>query len=124
MRVDVYFNLHKKLFSVRSRERSDYGKVIMHVKHLWLKNCQFVVRERGRERVLREKKKNVHAFVRGELEQPFPPIIYSLDEPKEVTYNPYRWDTFVEKETQVPIKYAEIVEFFGKKVKAYMPKGV
>jgi hypothetical protein len=62
MRVEVYYNLHKKCFSIRHK-----GIVISHANTVKLADVTFVVRKAGRERVLREKKKNVHAFVRGNL---------------------------------------------------------
>jgi hypothetical protein len=71
MRVSVYFNLHRRLFSVRAEEGPAAGRVIAHARHVTLgghSGCSFVVQEGGRQRVLAEGRKNVHAFVRGELE--------------------------------------------------------
>ena len=65
MKVFVYFNLHRKLFSVKALEGPDKGKVIGHTTYLWLKDVTFKVSEAGRQRVLREKRKNVHAGVVG-----------------------------------------------------------
>ena len=62
MRVEVYFNLHKHVFSVRSARS---GRVILHTDRVHIRNPEFVVRQGGRQRVLKERKKNVHAFVRG-----------------------------------------------------------
>lgn len=91
MKVDIYFNLHKKCLSIRHK-----GLVIAHADNAELDNVSFVVSQAGRARVLREKRKNVHAFVRGELVsygQTFP------NEPKgsSVTYNPYKYDSFVRR---------------------------
>ena len=60
------------------------------------------VSRKGREKVLREKKKNVHAFVKGYLQDAEnvsrnPQVI---TREVEVTYNPYKYETFVEKETE------------------------
>lgn len=68
MKVDVYWNLHRRLFSVRSREKETYGRVISHATHLGLFKPKPVVSQAGRERVLREKRKNVHAVIRGDLD--------------------------------------------------------
>jgi hypothetical protein len=91
MKVEVYFNLHKHLFSVR---QCSTGRVILHADKVHIRDPKFVVRKSGRERVLREGKKNVHAFVRGEITHfdDFDPdyLGYTL-----VSYNPYRFDTFV-----------------------------
>lgn len=88
MRVRVYFNLHKKVFSVQDKKTR---KVIGHTEHIILENVKFIVSESGRQRVLREKKKNVHAFVEGDvLENGIFDMKYS-----NVTYNPYRDSTFM-----------------------------
>ena len=97
MRVEVYFNLHKKTFSVRSCRT---GRVIHHTDKVDIANPEFVVRKAGRERVLREGKKNVHAFVRGDVT--FFNLMYrpTLD---TLTYNPYKYASFVDKQTEEPV---------------------
>ena len=94
--VDVYYNLRKKLFSVRFQ-----GRVAMHSHSVFLKHCQFRVSEKGRQRVLREKRKNVHAYVTGIFceSNPMPPSATM----RRVTYNPYKWSTFVEYYRETPI---------------------
>jgi hypothetical protein len=103
MKVEVYFNLHKKLFSVR---QCSTGRVILHTKGVHLLNPEFVVREAGRQRVLRERKKNVHAFVRGEATyfDDFDPDILDVD---IVGYNPYRAATFVSAHDTSPVRTAK-----------------
>ena len=62
----IYRNLHKGKWSIRSLDRDDtYGRVIGHASILLMLDCSFTVSEAGRQRVLREKQKNVHAGVRG-----------------------------------------------------------
>ena len=98
MRVEVYFNLHKKTFSVRSCET---GRVIHHTDEIHIVNPEFVVRQSGRNRVLSEGRKNVHAFVRGDC--PFyrlNPRNGTLD---TLTYNPYKYVSFVDKQTEEPV---------------------
>ena len=102
MRVEVYFNLHKHIFSVR---QCSTGRVILHSAKVHIRDPEFVVRKSGRDRVLREGKKNVHAFVRGEISY-FPDFNpdymgYSL-----VSYNPYKFDTFVDVEGLAPVRSA------------------
>ena len=58
MRTQVYFNSHKKKYSVRRG-----GIVQSHVSCALIHNPRFVVSEAGRQRALREGRKNVHAFV-------------------------------------------------------------
>jgi hypothetical protein len=64
-RDDVYFNLHKKVYSIRGRSGFYKGRVRYHAKALEITYPTFVVQPAGRAKVLKEKRKNVHAFVRG-----------------------------------------------------------
>ncbi len=104
MKVEVYFNLHKRLWSVR---QCSTGRVVLHTDKVHIRDPKFVVRKSGRERVLREGKKNVHAFVRGELSThfyDFDPVYvdYTL-----VSYNPYKHDTFVDVFDVSPVRTAK-----------------
>lgn len=73
MKVDVYLNLHLstvdgRVYSIRSREKgSDYGKVVAYSSTISLRDCQFIVSEKGQARVRKEKAKLVHAVIRGTL---------------------------------------------------------
>ena len=80
-RVYVYFNLHKKIWSVRQA-----GKVIDHTKQIMLKDCKYLVGQAGRERVLQEKRKNVHAGVSGYVVDMIPACRTHSD----LSYNP-KW---------------------------------
>lgn len=107
MKVFVYFNLHRKCFSVKALEGAKKGRVVAHVNDAIVYNPTFKVSEAGRQRVLRERKKNVHAGVVGQwYEGEFNAkrcaelMEYSG---RAVTYNPYRFDSFVYKNTETPI---------------------
>lgn len=94
MRVFVYYNLHRHTWSIKALEGPNKGRVIGHSDTVLLHNATAKVSEAGRQRVLREKRKNVHAGIVGELvhtggEGYFPGL--------EVTYNPYKYSTFVYK---------------------------
>lgn len=97
MKVFVYFNLHKRLFSVKALEGANKGRVIAHVDNVSLSDVTFKVSQAGRQRVLREQRKNVHAGVVGTLV----PMLCGTG--LQVTYNPYKYDTFVCKDTELPI---------------------
>lgn len=92
--VEVYKNIHKNLYSIRQN-----GKVVGHTNKILLKNCSFIVHQRGREQVVRTKRKMVHAWVKGYVTDSaigvftIPRIIYIL--PARIKYNPYRWDSFI-----------------------------
>lgn len=113
MRVFVYFNLHKKLWSVRALEGPDKGRVIQHATALCLADCTFKVSEAGRERVLRERQKNVHAGVVGTL---VASPDAALSPSHRITYNPYRFSTFVNTDTLAPIYAAASVTFDNRTV--------
>jgi hypothetical protein len=107
--VEVYYNLHKKCLSVRRK-----GIVIDHVNSILLKNARFVVQPAGRKRVLKEKRKNVHAFVRGERV-----AVASFDGRSErITYNPYKYKSFVSIETGKPVFKKDIVSIDGRNILA------
>lgn len=96
--VWVYRNLKhgrqsRPLYSVMQN-----GKVIRRTHRILLANAKFVVREGGRQRVVREKRKNVHAFVVGTpVSSAFGIDRHGKDLPAKVRYNPYegphfKWD--------------------------------
>ncbi len=126
-KIEVYRNLHKKCFSVRHK-----GKVVGYLhdnEQLALTNVKFVVQPAGRAKVLRENKKNVHAFVRGEyvgFENNLTNNLYfgkfeDLDF-YAVSYNPYKSDKFVVKETGKPIESNSEALIKGGKVLLYQDK--
>jgi len=91
MKVAVYFNLHKKTFSIKALEGDNKGKVIGYSDDVVVDNAVFKVSEAGRNRVLQEKRKNVHAYVIGELKS----IIEAAICGEKITYNPYLYNSFV-----------------------------
>ena len=115
-RVQVYYNLHKKCLSVRHK-----GKVIEHAQEVTLTDARFHVQQAGRERVLKQKRKNVHAYVSGKLKETFwftqaPKYIWTAKQ--HVTYNPYKYKSFVNKKTLKPVASAEVVHISGKRITA------
>jgi hypothetical protein len=97
-RVYVYFNLHKKVWSVRQD-----GKIVEHTKYIMLKDARFLVGKAGREKVLREQRKNVHAGVSGYIVERVPNV---PDFCTTVSYNPYKDKTFISYATDMPILWA------------------
>ncbi len=68
MRVFVYRNLNRGCWSIRSWDRQClYGRVIAHAQSIIIRDVTFIVHQRGREKVLATRQKNVHAGVVGEL---------------------------------------------------------
>ena len=64
MRVQVYRNLNNGLISIQDLST---GLVLGHASAIDLQEATFIVREAGRQQVIKEKRKNVHAFVRGKV---------------------------------------------------------
>ena len=91
-RVYVYFNLHRKLWSVRALDGPHKGRVIAHKRGVVLQDVSPRVSQAGRERVLRERKKNVHAGLVGYWVPFNTPLVEPL---RAITYNPYKYKSFV-----------------------------
>lgn len=108
IKVFAYRNLHRNCWSVKALEGNLKGRVIYHAQDLTLWNCTFKVSEAGRQRVLREQKKNVHAGVVGMLDECtanwMPPTPGT-----SVTYNPYKYDSFVYKDTESKANHSRFV---------------
>lgn len=112
MDVDVYFNLHRKVWSVRDRKTR---RVVAHLKNVVLKDVKFRVSAAGNARVRSEGRKNVHAFARGTFVGS--DVLSTLpNDGVAVTYNPYKYTTFVNKDTEAPIHTAETAWMFGRNV--------
>lgn len=62
MKVEVYRNLNNGRLSIRDAKTK---LVVGHADRVKLTDVTFHVSQAGRERVLRERRKNVHAVVRG-----------------------------------------------------------
>ena len=112
IRVFVYFNLHKKCFSIKALEGERKGLVIAHRDLVILTKCKFKVSEAGRQRVLREKRKNVHAgvtgvWINGDRVESHYEFLSMVG--RQVTYNPYKYASFVVKATEQSIDKADVV---------------
>jgi hypothetical protein len=115
MKVFVYFNLHKKVFSVKALEGANKGRVVAHTDKLTLTDVTFKVSEAGRQRVLRERKKNVHAGVTGQWDGTLDAAI-AAENDISVTYNPYVYDSFVLRDNEVPIHGASSAYLDNRKI--------
>lgn len=95
--VEVYRNLHRGCLSIRDPKTR---RVIGYANSVTLTDVTFVVSEAGRQRVLREERKNVHAFVRGVLAS------QNGSAPKNwsaVKYNPFEAGTFRRRSNGTPV---------------------
>lgn len=122
MRIEAYYNLHQQCLSARP-----IGGRVKHYLWLGMRDVTFAVQPAGRRKVLREQKKNVHAFVRGQLESSYELNSYvPFDDDfedkyfDEVTYNPYKYSSFVLKHNEKPIYQASQAWVIGKRI--FVPK--
>ncbi len=86
MKVRVYRNLHKKCWSVQRHIPKKGWRLYGHFEELSLKDAKFIIHQAGRLKVQREKRKNVHAYVEGEI------LNYIVDLgflPNRIKYSPY-----------------------------------
>lgn len=88
-KVEVYYNLHKKTFSVKFK-----GIVHLHANTLTMENCTFKVLQSGRRRVLESKQKNIHAFVVGILTGATQTEVTTPRDSNRISYNPYKHNQF------------------------------
>lgn len=112
-KIFVYRNLHKECYSLRQD-----GKVFAHQRYVHLVGGNFEagfrVNKKGRDRVLREQQKNVHAFAfgltsGGSENDAFFAYQNARLEGKlvAVTYNPYKAGYFYVKDTGQPVSWAK-----------------
>ena len=96
--VHVYRNRHRKCYSIKQG-----GYVVAYADELAILSPKFKVSEAGRQRVIREGRKNVHAYIKGFIIERGPDTYHTDWRP--MTYNPYRHTTFVDKNTEKPVGF-------------------
>lgn len=121
--VFVYRNLHKTspeggpIYSIRDTAT---GIVAAHTETITLTGAVFAIGVKGRDRVRREMRKNVHAGVRGAPAGN--PGTETLTRMRRAYYNPHTVDTFIDAETGAPLTTSPIVTI-GPAGVHYMPHG-
>ena len=112
----IYRNLHKNGFSIQKYVKNKKGYRVKAVHPiLLLSSVSTKVYETGRQKVLREKSKNVHAFILcdnarllgGEI------LPSDIDGLKEVYYNPYKYKCFVYSDTKENVVDVDWVLMYG-----------
>ena len=127
MFVHVYRNLRQGCWSIKAYGAGVDGRVVAHTQGAALVGgVDWVVSEAGRQRVLAERRKNVHATVRGDLlwlhpntkffhgmtaaklgAQITPSKHWVVQRSVPVTYNPYAFDSFVRTADHEPITHSD-----------------
>jgi hypothetical protein len=101
MKVFVYWNLNRKVWSVKALEGPEKGRVVARGGTVLLASVTPKVSEKGRQRVLRERRKHVHAGLVGELVHVSDDALDVPENGVEITYNPYKFRSFVRKSDEV-----------------------
>jgi len=107
-KVQVYKNLHKDCYSIRQN-----GLVVGHADKVVLWGCAFKVSKMGVQKIRKEKKKSVIAYVEGNISPCRRPITRVFEQNLEnekissdFTFNPYKNEEFICTKTQTPLKTA------------------
>lgn len=93
--VRIYRNLNNGTMSIQAKSGKSW-LVMGHVTNAIVRDVTFKVSESGRQRVIRDKRKNVHAWGQGVLLSEFDESIIA---PIALGYNPYTDATFVDKKS-------------------------
>lgn len=94
--VLVYRNLNlrgKKFYSIVQN-----GRVVAHTTQIMLGDCKFIVRKQGQLRVRVERRKNVHALIKGRIAKRGGMGTTAADPnglPAKIEYNPYKNEGFI-----------------------------
>lgn len=112
MKVFVYYNLHRKVWSIKALEGDMKGRVVAHRSEVVLEDPRPKVSQAGRQRVLRDKQKNVHAGLLGVWHDR--EILLMEGDP--ITYNPYKYETFVYADDLTPFTGASLALMKDRKV--------
>ena len=115
----LYRNLHKGNFSIQEYVKGKSGyRVSDRVSECILTNVQFIVYHSGRDKVLRERSKNVHAFVTAEEYN----VAFKLSNDcklREIYYNPYKYNSFVYKDNEEKLEGVKLEKVLMKNNKIY-----
>lgn len=111
----VYFNLNKKVWSVKQKNAEGKWRVIGHFDSILAKPLKWKVQEGGRKRVIRDKQKNVHAWIECELVTTNTNKHYHG---KEISYNPYYAGYFYTTSDMAPVNpESHSLLYFNKETK-------
>lgn len=120
MKVFVYRNLHKNCWSARALEGPNKGRVVWRGTYARLFNAQAKVSEAGRNRVLREKRKNVHAGIVGVLKPVRGSSVLHAETWEAISYDPYVIGHFFSRESGAAWSSSPVVILTDKAV--YVPR--
>jgi len=97
--IRVYRNLHykkKRIYSIRQK-----GITVAHAERLCLSNCDFIVNEKCRQRIIKNKRKEFCAYVEGTLVGSTMGTTASRNDlPIKLVFDPYFDDAFMAKDRE------------------------
>lgn len=97
-RCRIYRNLNNGTMSLQLKVKGWF--VAGHVTDAIVRDVSFHISEASRQRVIRDARKNVHAWGEGILIAQFQPEIAA---PIDLSYNPYEDTTFIARDSKRPI---------------------
>lgn len=118
MKVFVYYNLHKHLWSVKALEGPNKGRVVARDEMVTLKDVRAKVSEAGRQRVLKEQRKNVHAGLVGTWVANHPMDSDRIHRAlvgtgRAISYNPYKGPFFYHKDDESEFTGSAIARLYS-----------
>jgi len=103
----IYRNLRNKCFSVLKYDEEKKGyRLYAHVTKALLYNVVTKVSEPQRQRVIKDKQKNVHAFIMARYYLPIQEDRH-IQPSQEIYYNPYQQNHFTIGKGGKPFQYSE-----------------
>lgn len=114
MRIEAHVHIGRKRKGLTNHMsvREIPGGLVTYFETLYAKDVTFSVQPAGLRKFRETKQKNVHAFVRGNLD-----VLWSDGIPwREVVYNPNVNDTFVDKEYGFPVERGDRVFYDGNRL--------
>lgn len=100
-RIRLYRNLNNHKMSIQTKIPGKGWRVYGYSSNLALQTVEFVVSEKSRQRCLREKCRNVHAYATGTV------VEINGNTPISLGYNPYFAGYFFDKERKTAIYECE-----------------
>lgn len=116
--VAAYRNLHFKqeiVYSVRDRKRD---RLIAYTPAITLRDAVFRIKASEQRRAVLRHERNVHAFADGFV---VPTGQDGIEGWRTARYNVFKWDTFVDADTETPILRARYVHL-GPSGMLYVPE--
>ncbi len=108
--VRVFLNHKHRCYSIFQN-----GAVRASARQVRLVDVEFRVRESGRQKMLRENRRTIHAFAVGRLVDHVHPTEHGRDlgalDGRMVRYNPREAGWFMDAQTREPVPCASLVQF-------------